>query len=366
METEESGMIRKRGNRWVATVYNQRARKKVWVGTFETKGEAREAEGDALKRLKRRGGRPTETVAEFAARWMDDYPRAKESTGRHYREQIRAFVRDYGSWLLVDVDRREARSWALKNKSWRAARALFSDAKRDGLCDENPFTELRLERSRGRRDLVVPTEAEIDRLCECAGEAHAAYGRRVYRHMIRFAAFQGLRPGELFGLDWRHVDLTASTVLVERQWSGKLGKFTSPKNDRSRTVFLTPQAREALEALPRQAEAIFLTPTGKRFSSTVSHYYWHPVRCAFGRPDLDFYALRHFFGTHLAMLGVGPVEIAQAMGHSDGGKLAMETYIHLTEQDARARIARAFGSASTPLRPVPVAMGEQAGGHGAS
>jgi len=40
------------------------------------------------------------------------------------------------------------------------------------------------------------------------------------------------------------------------------------------------------------------------------------------------------------------------MGQKDGGKLAMERYIHVTGRDARAKLAAAFGSNVRDLRPV--------------
>jgi hypothetical protein len=38
------------------------------------------------------------------------------------------------------------------------------------------------------------------------------------------------------------------------------------------------------------------------------------------------------------------------MGHRAGGKLAMERYIHVTERDAREKVAAAFGSTVRDLR----------------
>jgi len=51
-------------------------------------------------------------------------------------------------------------------------------------------------------------------------------------------------------------------------------------------------------------------------------------------------------------MGLQPYEIAAMMGHKDGGKLAMDRYIHVTERDARAKVAAAFGSNVRDLRPV--------------
>jgi hypothetical protein len=57
----------------------------------------------------------------------------------------------------------------------------------------------------------------------------------------------------------------------------------------------------------------------------------------------------------LARMGLAPYEIAAMMGHKDGGKLAMERYIHVTERDARAKVAAAFGRNVRDLRPISVA-----------
>jgi hypothetical protein len=43
-------------------------------------------------------------------------------------------------------------------------------------------------------------------------------------------------------------------------------------------------------------------------------------------------------------MGLQQYEIAAMMGHKNGGKLAMDRYIHVTERDARAKVAAAFDS----------------------
>jgi integrase len=350
--------VYKRGKRWGAVIYEPAIGSRRWLGTFDTKADAREIFEDARKRS-RRGGR-VETIASFAARWMDDYPRRKESTTKHYRQQIKALASELGHLRLDQLDRPTAREFAQRSSTWPAARAMFSDAVRDELCDRNPFLNMRLSQGRGRRDLVAPTAVDVDRLAEAAGRVHGKWGERVYGPLILFAAYVGARPGELHGLDWRHVDRRGRTVTVERQWNPKLRKMTAPKNGKPRTVWLPDRAMDALDRLPDTGNALFTTPRGARLGGTVTHYYWHPVRCAFGRPDLDFYALRHFYGTMLAGLGVAAENIAEAMGHTDGGKLALTTYIHATGQGSRAAIAAAFGGGvgAAEVRPLREAAGE--------
>ena len=81
-------------------------------------------------------------------------------------------------------------------------------------------------------------------------------------------------------------------------------------------------------------------------------HYWPPVARSVGRPDLTPHCLRHYYGTLLARMDVTPYEIASMMGHKDGGKLALDRYIHVTERDARAKVAAAFGSNVRDLRAV--------------
>jgi integrase len=339
-------MIRKRGDKYTVQVYDARSGKKVWVGTFDKRGDAKEAETGALQELKRTRIRGSVTCDGFAETWVERFPRPKESTNRHNAERIRQFAEDFKGVRLSDITRADARDWALKHRSnVPAVRAMLNDAMRDDLLEANPFEDMRLPQSRGRRDLVVPTEEQVARLVQVARDTHGEYGRRVYANMLQFSAYSGLRIGELFGLRWSDVDRVGRTVRVERQWHVKGQVFTSTKSGKPRAVFLTDEALEALEATARDYELaeIFLTPNGKRFSGGSVTYWWNPVRAAAGLPGFPMHGLRHFFGTYLARMGVGPIQIAAMMGHQDGGRLAMELYVHMSEQDALASVARALG-----------------------
>lgn len=352
-----SAKIRKRGNRWVTTTYVRG--KRTWIS-----GPTKEAVEDKLAAVivnRRQEEQHSEPIGVFAERWTRDYPRRKESTNLHNAERIKKFAVDFADTLLCDFTRVQARVWALENRSrWKTVRTMFADASRDGLCQANPFLDMRLQdNSRGRKDLEAPTEQDVEQLADIAKDTWGDWGLRVYSNLILTAAYTGMRPGELYGLRWDDIDWTAGTVTVERQFNARTNTVTSTKSDKTRVIPLLPVAHRALNAVPRQREEVFFTPHGKRFTGRVQHYYWHPVRCAFGRPDLDFYALRHAFGTMLANKGISPMDIAAAMGHQDGGRLAMAVYIHVTEKESRARIARAFGSNVVDLAEVSVAKREQ-------
>ena len=56
---------------------------------------------------------------------------------------------------------------------------MWADALRDGLCHHNPFTNLRLETPKGRKDITALTEAEIEQLDHIAREHHGDYGNEI-------------------------------------------------------------------------------------------------------------------------------------------------------------------------------------------
>jgi integrase len=130
-------------------------------------------------------------------------------------------------------------------------RAMFSDARRVGLVDTNPFAGLRLRGSRGRKDIDIPARDEVERLAEYAVEVWSGEVALTIRALILMAAFVGMRPAELYGLRWSDIDIRADEVHVERQYSASTRRFESPKNGKTRTSVLTAPAKAGLLAMPR-------------------------------------------------------------------------------------------------------------------
>jgi integrase len=343
--------VKRRGDKWAVTVYDPATKTKRWVGTYTHHRDAKDAEADARKPVRRQHGRVA--ADDFAARWIDHYPRRRESTNIEHRERISKFATDFVGMPLDKVTRLEAHAWALANPSRvQSVRAMFSDAVRDGLAPDNPFANLRLREPDGRRHMIVPTELELGELVTQATKVQGDWGRVVLSPLILFAAHTGLRPGELYALRWEDINLVGNVVAVEWQWSQRERRLVRPKYDSTRTVFLPPAAEDALEACGRVREEVFSAPRGGRLTGTVMGHYWPPVARAAGQDALTPHGLRHYYGTLLARMGLAPYEIAAMMGHKDGGKLAMDRYIHVTERDARAKVAAAFGSSVRDLRPV--------------
>jgi len=348
-------VIIKRGKRYGVRIY--RSGRQEWIGTYSTRREAREAEREELSR-----GRASreETCASFARRWVEDFPRPRASTNRKNGYDAEAFAAAFESTRMSDVSRAEARQWAQANRSRASAiRAMFNDALDEEIVTSNPFANLRIEQSRGRRDLEVISQASLHELADAALTELGSYGAQ-FRACILFAAYVGLRPAELFMLKWTDIDFERGLVTV-RLSLGNTGEVTLPKNGRTRTVVLPPTARDALRSMPRRTDTpyVFSTPSGTRLGKTTHYYYWRAVRLAAGRSGMDFYELRHFCATRLLELGVSHADVAIQLGHTDGGALVMSTYGHPSEDLARERIRDAWVEEAPQLRPVKSPGGDQ-------
>lgn len=338
--------------RWVVKVYvgtTPEGRKlDKHVGTYDTRKLAKQAEATALKQYAGTSG--IETIAEFAARWLNDYARPRASTNRTHGQAIRAFVAAHGKRQPQTVTRKEARAWALKQPGNHAAlRAMWSDMENEEIVAANPWSNLRLPQSKGRANTPPPTNAEIAALMRHARRLRpGGYGER-YASMIEFAAYSGMRRGELCVLTWADVNFHAGRINVSKTLSDDR-EVLPPKNGQVRSIVLAPQAAAALRRLPRPLKSdglIFTTPNGRRFSKSTWHYHWNPVRIAADRPDMDWHELRHWCATHLVTtLGLSFPDAAEQLGHTDGGALLARLYFHSDKERALNAIARAFERAA--------------------
>ena len=131
-----------------------------------------------------------------------------------------------------------------------------------GLLESNPA-------KRGTRN--TPRRAREKRPFESWQqiEAVAAELSPVCGPMVVLAAATGLRPSELFGLEWRDVDREAGVVYVRRAYANGRLKHTKTRLS-NRAVPLQAKAFDALDGLPR---------SDNRFMGSsiamIDHHYGH-------------------------------------------------------------------------------------------
>jgi hypothetical protein len=112
--------------RWVAKIVVKGEQR--WLGTFERKADARQAEDVERSKLAK-GLWSLETCDSFALRWVADYPRPKDTSNRYNEERVRQFAIDFMDLPLRDMDRPTARRWAMANPGrLNSVSAMFTDA----------------------------------------------------------------------------------------------------------------------------------------------------------------------------------------------------------------------------------------------
>jgi integrase len=194
-------------------------------GPWRTKSAAQAAERRHRDRLEAR--RSAETCASFADRWLEEWPRPGSSTQRQYKDAAGRFADHFGPTPLGEVERLSARTWALSVPRYvsRTIRTMYEDALNVGLVEHNPFSNLRLPTAERTEQITAPTMEEYGRALE-ACTVLGGYGAEM-RAMITFAAWSGVRAGELQALRWNDVGTDSIRISRARKRDGTEGL---PKN----------------------------------------------------------------------------------------------------------------------------------------
>ncbi len=319
-----------------------------WVGSFKTKRKAREEEAKAL--LKR-----DEAAAKLTCRQLHDwflarYEKNKDSSIDTAKAALKGWLEDHGDRAVDSIDNQEAEGWADEN-GWRVpvVITMFNQGvKRHKRVTVNPYTGLS-SKGPGRRDLDPLTVDEIAELADATGSLRDERSATQFRAMVLFASYSGLRMGEVFGLEWRDIDMDKMRIQVRRRVYR--GKVALPKSNKPRLVALLPEARDALLALPTDRTAVvFRNSKGTRWTQPAFAYRWQKVTGTFGR-DVDPHELRHFCGHYLYVTMDLPARVvATQLGHASP-RLVEELYGHF-KVGALDEIDRAMGANVARLRDV--------------
>lgn len=309
-----------------------------WVpgGPWPTKRQAQEAERRYRDQLEAR--RSEETCASWADRWIEEWPRKADATNRLYMAAGRRFAEHFGPTRLGEVERLSARTWALSvpRSVSRVIGTMYEDARNVGLVEHNPFANLRLPATE-RKAEIKPLAMDEYRALLDACPVLGGYAEE-FRAMIQFAAWTGIRQGELFGLQWRDVGGDAIQVERARKLDGTLGP---PKNGKPREVPLLPPARVLDNVEHRRDPFVFHSPRGRPLIKGTFGWSWQKVRAGAG-VTCRWHDLRHFCATQLLELGLSHFDVSIQLGHTDGGALVMARYGHPSVGAARERLLRAF------------------------
>lgn len=213
-----------------------------------------------------------------------------------------------------------ARAWAPQraNHLLMWIRRAFSTARKLGASHQDPALDLkRVKIPRTRLSLLSGTQFRaVVESVRAQGGPHSEESA----NWIEFMSYCGLRPSEVFSLRWEHINEKEGVITVQ-------GGAEGTKNRKDRRVPMAPAMIGLLRKMRKGKKC-----TGPLWTVKSPRLALAAACKRLGFPHQRLYDLRHAFATACAQSGVDVPTFAKWLGHSDGGTLAMRTYVHPDEE----------------------------------
>lgn len=307
----------------------------------------------------------SKTVADVVAASLEaSRPRLKQGTYAGYVQLYESrILPTFGKQRIASVASQDVERWIGKlvaegrapstvHNHYVALNKVFRYAQRHRLITHNPCEAVELPKQGSREDFaaVFLTLSEVETI---AAELDSW---QPYGLLIQFAAYTGLRAGEIAGLRIKDLDLAGGRVLVRQTIRRVNGKWTvgTPKSkNSSREVPFARRAmvadlREYLLTHPNSGDPdALLWPARSKGSRRLDYtrpidcggvrsYYLVPAAARLGIAEhMRFHDLRHTYASLMLAARFEPFEVARYLGHS-GLELLARTYGHMYPSEPNA------------------------------
>ena len=327
----QQGSLSKVDGNWIAQWWEDGHRRKRTLGRVSTvkKADAQAALDAILAPINARAqaSSPSTTWGEFVSNtYLPFYVRKwKLSTKATNEDRFRVHLtpiygeRTLGSFSrdelqeLLDEKTRAGLSYSVVAHLRWDLRQVFRMAVQEGHLLRNPAELLFIPRDAKRPEHTVMTLQEVQ-ICFAALEQRE-------RLVAKLAILAGLRPGEIFGLQWGHLTETHAEIR-QRVYRGKID---SPKTNHSiRKAALAEgvldELREwkAISLDTREDAWVFPTETGKTTLSRDNLWRRHigPRLKAAGLDWVDFHVMWRTHATLMNEIHDDPKMVADQLGHT--------------------------------------------------
>jgi integrase len=327
----QQGSLSKVDGNWIAQWWEDGHRRKRTLGRVSTvkKADAQAALDAILAPINARAQAPSPstTWGEFVKQtYLPFYSRKwKLSTKETNEDRLRVHLmpvyeqRKLGSFTrdemqdLLDAKAQAGLSYSVVAHLRWDLRQVFRMAVQEGHLLRNPAELLFVPRDAKRPEHTVMTLKEVQ-ICFAALEPRE-------RLVVKLAILAGLRPGEIFGLQWGHLSETHADIR-QRVYRGKID---SPKTNRSLRKAALPKGvlgdiREwkTLSSDTSEGAWVFPSETGKTPVSrdNLSRRHIGPQLQAAGLGWVDFHVMRRTHATLMNEIHDDPQMVADQLGHS--------------------------------------------------
>ncbi|HVZ33206.1 MAG TPA: tyrosine-type recombinase/integrase [Polyangiaceae bacterium] len=322
-------------------VYNQHNGKKVYVGSYDSKRAAQEAEEDdrTTQRKIARGELPPATDTKLtlsiaAARWFKSLEEVQSRSLEEYKRSLELHVLpELGGMPLVNVRRADIITWrdklslgSLSHRTVNMVLGVLSSAfsyfvDREWV-ETNPCHGVsRIEQKDAAIYTWIQTREEITKLLvECP---------KGIREIVTLAVGTGMRLDELVHLQWADIDLERRLIAVHR------GRYGTTKSGKARYIpilnTLVPFLKDL--ALKRGgAKLVFSGEDGKPRSKPGVRFPFKQAARRAGLPEaLRFHDLRHTFASHWVLDAGDIFRLSKILGHANV-TITQKVYAHLAPE----------------------------------
>jgi integrase len=278
--------------------------------------------------------KPVPTFKEYSEKWIEGYVKInlRESTFDEYESVLRNHVLPVFKNEKIDsLNRGDIRDFLLSKFSGGLSQkrvllikdvisGVLNYALDEELIKTNPTSGItkRLFPKNGAQKKTVSekdvyTKEELEQFLNTCESDFPQY----YPFFL-MAARTGMRLGEVLALKWEDVDLENGFFWVRRSY--RRGRFTRPKNGKSRKVEMSDQLKAVLTAqlkgrLREVSEFVHQHDGNIMAQNFIRREYFRILNKAKVR-KIKLHGLRHAFCTHLLSAGVSPYYVSQQAGHS--------------------------------------------------
>lgn len=225
----------------------------------------------------------------------------------------------------------------------RTLSAVLSKAVKWGYIQTNPAHLAERPKVR-QKEARYLNEAEARHMLELLQEQPV-----MWRVMITFDLFSGLRRGELLGLQWSDIDMADRSLTIRRTLNYTPGKgvyLDSPKSTTSRrplhlsgtavSLLLEQQQwqdsrRAELGDAWQESDFVFTTDEGKPFFPTSISTWFRRWIQSTDLPYISIHSLRHTYASLQISDGVPLIVVSRQLGHAKSSTTA-NIYAHVIKE----------------------------------
>lgn len=284
-------------------------------------------------------------------------------TLENYRNVLRKASAVFGTMKMEDIDFLKVKQYIidLQNngtndfngkplahktiiKHYIVLHALFENAVENEILQFSPMQNMKRPKPRKdeiAKEAIVYTESEIQNIIECLNQEPLKW-----KALIMFAIDSGCRRGEIIGLKWEEIDFKTGKVNICRnaQYTSDKGTYIStPKNGKSRVIYLNPPALKVLAEWKRKQAFLhfaqglpnngfcFTQDNGEMMNPQAPTSYLTRFGKKYNLPGIHPHALRHTMATISIVNGADIVSISKKLGHSNTS-ITLDVYSHANEE----------------------------------